>query len=126
MSVAFKSAGIKSDMNPFTADPDPNVTPPANDRILEIPDRTITGAISFGVRHMPVFTNPSVPGVTVDITPWMLDETSGEWGSALADTGVRNRDLLIAPDLAPGRVFFQITATAGGTVDAVEMLASPV
>jgi hypothetical protein len=125
MAVAFKSAGSLV-TNPFTADPDPNVTPPANDRILEIPDRTVTGAISFGVRYMPIFTNPSISTVAIDITPWMLDETSGEWGSALKDSGVVNRDLLISPDLAPGRVFFQITNLAGGTIDSVEVLASAV
>lgn len=123
MAVAFKSAGT---MDPSSPDPDPNVTPPANDRILEIPDRTVTGAISFGVRYMPIFTNPSISSVAVDITPWMFDEVSGKWGSALKTSGVNDHDLLITPDLAPGRVFFQITNLAGGTIDLVEIVASPV
>ena len=125
MAVAFKSAGLLV-TNPFVADPDPNLTPPANDRVLEIPDRTVAGAISFGVRFMPLFTNPSGAGVTIDVVPWILDEKSGMWGSAIGDTGILHRDVLIAPDLAPGRVFFQVTAQGGGTVDAVEIVASPV
>lgn len=123
MSLSFKSAGSKV-TNPFVADADPNAVAPPLTRILEIPDRTENGSIAFGVRFYPQFTNPSGAGVTIDIVPWVFDERNSHWAAAAGDTGILNRDMLVAPDLAPGRIFFQITAQGGGTVDSVEIFAA--
>lgn len=125
MSVAFKSVGGPKPTNPFSPDPDPNVSAPLPADIYEIPDRTEHGDITFGVKFYPSFTNPSGPGVTIDVVPWIFDENAGLWTKAVADTGIQDKDLLISPDLAPGRVFFQKVAQGGGTVDAVEIFAAP-
>ena len=125
MSVEFKSVGGAKDTSPFSADPDPNTSAPLPADIFEVPDRTVHGEISFGVKFFPTFTNPSGAGVTVDIRPWLLDETSGVWASATAETGILNNELLVSPDLAPGRLFFQKIAQGAGTVDFVEIFAAP-
>ncbi len=123
MPLSFKSVGSKP-TNPFSADPDPNTTPPTAGRIFEIPDVSEQGERSFGVRWYPEFTNPSGGGVTIDIVPWLFDEANGNWAQAVAETGITNYDMLVSPDFAPGRVFFQFIAQGGGTVDSVEIFAA--
>ena len=61
--------------------------------------------------------------VQFDRSP-LYDETNGNWTSAVAETGILNFDMVISPDLAPGRVFFQFIAQGAGTVDSVEMFAA--
>jgi hypothetical protein len=122
MGLSFKPAGTKN-TTVFSADPDPNTSGPAVGRILEVPDRTINGQISFGVKFYVKFTNPSV-GATIDIVPWVRDDATGNWSRAVVIAGIEDFDLLIAPDLAPGALFFQITALSG-TIDVVDIFGAP-
>lgn len=119
--IVTPPAGVVT--QPFVADPDPNSFAPAQDRILEIPDRTEHGEFSFGVKFYVKFTNGSA-GASIDIVPWARDEATGNWSKAVAETGVEDFDLLISPDLAPASVFFQIIAISG-TIDFVQMYGAP-
>jgi hypothetical protein len=123
MPLSFKSVGTLV-TNPFTPDQDPNTAAPAASRIFEIPDLTENGERAFGVKFYPEFTNPSGGGVTVDIVPWVFDDKNGNWAAAVAESGITNYDMLVSPDFAPGRVFFQFVAQGGGTVDSVEIFAA--
>jgi hypothetical protein len=119
MPLAFDAIGTK-DTTSFSGDPDPNATPPADDRVYEIPDRAEHGAIANGLRAYFVFANPSGPP-NIDGTLWVHDDTAAVWVKAVDITGIENYNAIQVPNVAPGRIFFQITALNGGTADSVSM-----
>ena len=123
MSEGYRSAGVK-DTSPFVADPDPNVTPPSSLRILQIPDQTIHGRRSAGLKFYPEFTTP-VGGPEIDLTVWSFDERNSNFVKALGVTGVTNYTGIQIEKLAPARVVFQITALNVGTADSVELFGAP-
>lgn len=125
MSDSFRSAGVK-DVSPFSADLDPNTTPPPVARIIQIPDRTVNGRLSRDVKFYPVFTNPAA-SPDIDLTVWQFDERNSNWVKATAITGLdETLPGAQVSNLAPSRLFFQITALNVGTADFVEIFAAPI
>lgn len=123
MSESYRSAGIKNTAS-FSADPDPNTTPPAGDRILQLEDRTVTGALAKGFKAYPVFTNPaSTPELT--LTVWSEDFATGAWVKGLEISGIGDYAGFQVEKMAPARITFQITSLGGGTADDVEIFVAP-
>lgn len=130
MSLPFKSAGIKtvgpSPTPGFVADPDPNTTPPAADRILQLPDRTANGALSRGARGYVDFRGTIASGTpSVDFVPWVLDETAQKWSTLLPQSGLVDKDFFTIEAVAPARLFFQFTNMSGGDATQAEVRAAP-
>lgn len=122
MSLGFRTAGVVT-TNPFTADADPNAFAPLVDRILELPERTENGRVARDARIYPVFT--TVTGTpAIDIVPWVRDDLGNKWVDLPKLSGLEDTDFAIVEGVAPGRLFFQITALAGGTIASVEIRAA--
>lgn len=120
----FLSAGVKP-ANPFAADADPNVTPPANARLFEIPDRTEIGAVSRKLIFYAEYDTPSVGGITFDGTVWVKDEAQGNWIRALDFTTAAEYEGIQVDNVAPGVVFVQFSAISAGTIDNINLFAAP-
>ncbi len=123
MSVTFKSAGSKA-TNPLVPDPDPNATPPANVRILELPDRAPNGRLTTGCKFYPTFTTPAGP--EIDITVWIFDETQNTWVQSQVVTGIGDNQGVQIDNIGPARLFFQHVLLSSGTADSVEVFAAPI
>lgn len=123
MSESYRSAGTK-DTNPFVADPDPNVTPPVADRILQLSDRTVSGALAKGLKAYPVFLTPATTP-ELDVTVWSEDAATGSWIKGLALTGIGDYAGFQVEKQAPARITFQITGLGAGTADEVELFVAP-
>ncbi len=125
MGLSFKSAipgGVTT--NPFSADSDPNVSAPLPGRILELPDRTVNGALARDARMYVEFTTPG-GSPALDIVPWVFDEKNANWAALAVETFVPGNGFLVIRAIAPGRLFFQLTNLSGGTVDSVEPFVAP-
>lgn len=120
---SFQPAGT-SPQNPFSADADPNVTPPANARRYEIPDRTEHGRITKGVQFYAEFDTPS-GATTYDGTVWYRDEAQGNWVKALDFTAAAEYEGIQVNNIAPGVMFIQVTALDAGTIDNINFFAAP-
>jgi len=121
MPLSFKSAGVYTTGGAPEASP--NAATPAAARIFEIPDKNEQGDRSNGVRFYIQFTTP-VATPNLNIVPWVFDEANGNWAQGVAITGIEDFDALQIPNLAPGRVFFQVTGEAG-TFASAEFFAAP-
>ena len=117
MSVEkFLPAG-SSDQNPFAADADPNITPPASDRLFEIPDRTEHGGVSKGLQFYAEFDTAAGGALTYDGTVWVKDEAQDNFVRALDFTEAAEFDGVQVANIAPGVAFIQVTALNAGTID---------
>lgn len=124
MSLSFRSAGTKN-TTAFVADPDPNVTPPAAARIVELADRSENNAIAKDVRgYLSLVGVASVPAF--DFAPWVLDEGTGAWTQLPTKTGILDKGFFTVERVAPARMFFQFTALAGGTATGAEIFVASV
>ena len=123
MSIAFKSAGSKA-TNPLTPDPNPNVTPPANARILELPDRAPNGRLTTGCKFYPRFVTPAAP--EIDITVWIFDEAQDTWVRSQVITGIGDNQGVQIDNIGPARLFFQYVLLSAGTADSAEVFAAPI
>lgn len=125
MSDEFKSAGVL-DTSPFVADPDPNTTPPSSLRIIQIPDRTVNGRLAQDVKFYLKFTNPA-GGPIIALTVWQFDENNSNWVKGPALSGIDDTlPGLQVLNIAPSRLFFQVTDLTVGTADDVEVFAAPI
>jgi hypothetical protein len=120
----FLSAGVKA-ANPFVADADPNVTPPASARLYEIPDRTEHGRISRGVKLYAEYDTPSGAGQTLDGTVWVKDEAQDNFVKAIDFTALGEFEGIQVDNVAPGVIFVQFTAISSGTINNVNLFGSP-
>jgi hypothetical protein len=119
MSLAFRSAGSKSTAV-FAADSDPNAIAPLVARIVELPERAENGRVARDARFYPIFT--TVTGTpAIDVVPWVRDDLGNKWVDLPKLTGLEDTDFVVLEGVAPGRLFFQITALAGGTIASVEI-----
>lgn len=121
----FQSAGV-SPQNPFSADLDPNATPPAAARLFEIPDRTEHGAVTRKLQFYAEYDTPSGGGITYDGTVWVKDEAQNNWIRALDFTTAAEFEGIQIDNIAPGVVFLQVTAISAGTIDNINFFAAPI
>lgn len=121
MGLAFKSVGVYTSGG--APETDPNVGAPLAARILELQDRNEQGDRSNGVRAYYELTGGSGTP-TLDVTVWVVDETTGNWAWAIELTGLEEFEAIQVANVAPGRVFFQVVAQAGSFTSA-EFFAAP-
>ena len=105
--------------SPIAIDPDPNVTPPAANRILDPPKRLLP--LSVAALRGSLLAASLADGVTADIRFWFKDETEagGIWIPVITATltyAAVNYVAINSFGCTPSRkTFLQITANNGGT-----------
>lgn len=103
----------------LATDPDPNVTPPASNRIIRM-GSTLDGVTSMGGPHL--ISAAILDGTTLTYQAWFYDNSQAKWikiHSTVVLTLTTNnfRNLNIVPgNLSGAKVFIQITANSGVTV----------
>ena len=121
MGLAFKTVGTYGTGG--APETDPNVGGPLAARILELQDRNEQGERSNGVRAYYELTG-GVGTPTLDVTVWVVDETTGNWAKAIELTGLVEFEAIQVANVAPGRIFFQVVAESG-TFTSAEFFAAP-
>ncbi len=90
MPLSFRSAGVK-DVTVFLVDSDPNTLAPPPARIVEIADRSENRAIAKDVRaYIGITVATGTP--VYDLTPWVLDEPSGNWTKLASQSSLGDKD----------------------------------
>lgn len=127
MPVSFNYQTPTINTAGFVDDPNPNVTPPAPDRIMDVRGKREDGTRAEGVRFFLEMTTPSVAS-RIDVGVWVRDKRSGRWARAAFFNNVRGdlREVLLAVGgVAPGEVFFRFTDLMAGTATNFKLYAEP-
>lgn len=127
MPIAFNYASPVVNVAGFLDEPDPNATPPNDDRIFDIGKRREDGEPATGVQFYVKFDTPSAP-TKIDVTVWILDRKNNQWAKAVFFNSVDGSDvaLNIVEKVAPAQVFFQFTSLNAGTATLWQLFAEPI
>lgn len=101
----------------LAVDPDPNVTPPAADRIIQLHPRYLRAMVG---QQFPQVTVWLANGTTCSVRVWFYEDSLGRWIGTLTPTvldysAISRLNSAGTPFAAGLRAFAQVTANVGTT-----------